>query len=138
MRLPGSPEEVSTEAGRTTPHFITEFYASAHFKLTPEKFINHCDKCFISLPGCNKMSLEGKLTLHFTHILSVWLFSCPLSYSYLYYYYYITPALMLKYCKFKMYECSLSVQNRTDVQMLLCMLCIKLHVQMYKCSLCML
>ena len=65
MRLPGSPEEVSTEAGRTTSHFITEFYASAHFKLTPEKFINHCDKCFISLPGCNKMSLEGKLTLYF-------------------------------------------------------------------------
>ena len=64
MRIPGSPEEVSTEAGRTTLHFITDFYASAHFKLTPEKFISRCDKCFISLPGCNKMSLEGKLTLH--------------------------------------------------------------------------
>ena len=131
MRIPGSPEEVSTEIGRATPHFITDFYASAHFKLTPEKFINRCDKCFISLPGCNKMSLEGKLTLHFHTMPFTLSLALQLS-TLMLLHYHCTNALDT--CTSALYNCSLcmlctqfyrctnvfcpcSVQNRTDVRM---------------------
>ena len=117
MRIPGSPEEVSTEIGRATPHFITDFYASAHFKLTPEKFINRCDKCFISLPGCNKMSLEGKLTLHFHTMPFTLSLALQLS-TLMLLHYHCTNALDT--CTSALYNCSL------------CMLC----TQFYRCTKC--
>ena len=69
MRIPGSPEEVASTKGKATPHFITDFYASAHFKLTPEKFINSCDKCFISFGGSDKITQKGGLYVRRFHIL---------------------------------------------------------------------
>ena len=61
MRFPGSPEEVVSTKGKATPHFIADFYASAHFKLTPEKFMNSCDKCFISFGGPDRITQKGGL-----------------------------------------------------------------------------
>jgi monoamine oxidase len=58
MRIPGSPEEVTSLEGPCTLHFLTDFYAYARFKLTPERFVNYCDKCFLSLPGHEKVTLE--------------------------------------------------------------------------------
>ena len=60
MRIPGDPADVLSRERQTTPHFITDFYASDCFKLSPEKFINSCNKCFLSLPGCHKMTLDGE------------------------------------------------------------------------------
>ena len=61
MRIPGSPEEVTSLEGPCTLHFLTDFYAYARFKLTPERFVNYCDKCFLSLPGHEKVTLEGEI-----------------------------------------------------------------------------
>ena len=61
MRIPGSPEEVTSLEGPCTLHFLTDFYAYARFKLTPERFVNYCDKCFLLLPGHEKVTLEGEI-----------------------------------------------------------------------------